>query len=320
MNPTAWQTSVTLRLVARSRSWARSTRRWETYAAGVTRTSRRTAGGSGTCSARRRAPSPRAPAAPRSAGRRGRAPGAGARARHRGHGSGRSPAHPDAAARGPTSDARTPMCYLFMALLRLSGPAVRALTDGGAMSARGVPPRHRVVLGTRHDRPRRGPGLSCVVVLGPWASDPWLSGDSLAPSWRACRPRVLPATPSSRRRGPLAPVLAAAGLGGPAQRSSAARCGSCTPGAPGSTAARSPLADMPLPPRPRAPAVAGTRRSTRWPAGSVAPGGRCCSTGSSSAPRCCCSPHCSASARSAESPRRRRGLRLRSSTRSPTSC
>ncbi len=36
LNPTAWQTSVTLRLVARRRSWARSTRRWETYAAGVT--------------------------------------------------------------------------------------------------------------------------------------------------------------------------------------------------------------------------------------------------------------------------------------------
>ena len=31
-----WQTSVTVRLVARSRSWARSTRRCETYAAGVT--------------------------------------------------------------------------------------------------------------------------------------------------------------------------------------------------------------------------------------------------------------------------------------------
>ena len=35
VKPTAWQTSVTLRLVARSRSWARSTRRWERYAAGV---------------------------------------------------------------------------------------------------------------------------------------------------------------------------------------------------------------------------------------------------------------------------------------------
>ena len=35
LNPTAWQTSVTDRLVARNRSWARSTRRWETYAAGV---------------------------------------------------------------------------------------------------------------------------------------------------------------------------------------------------------------------------------------------------------------------------------------------
>ncbi len=32
--PTAWQTSVTVRLVARSRSWARSTRRWERWAAG----------------------------------------------------------------------------------------------------------------------------------------------------------------------------------------------------------------------------------------------------------------------------------------------
>ena len=32
--PTAWQTSVTVRLVARSRSWARSTRRSERYAAG----------------------------------------------------------------------------------------------------------------------------------------------------------------------------------------------------------------------------------------------------------------------------------------------
>ena len=34
--PTAWHTSVTVRLVARSRSWARSIRRRETYAAGVT--------------------------------------------------------------------------------------------------------------------------------------------------------------------------------------------------------------------------------------------------------------------------------------------
>ncbi len=33
--PTAWQTSVTVRFVARSRSWARSTRRCERYAAGV---------------------------------------------------------------------------------------------------------------------------------------------------------------------------------------------------------------------------------------------------------------------------------------------
>jgi len=34
--PTAWHTSVTVRLVARSRSWARSTRRRETWAAGET--------------------------------------------------------------------------------------------------------------------------------------------------------------------------------------------------------------------------------------------------------------------------------------------
>ena len=34
--PTAWHTSVTVRLVARSRSWARSMRRRETYSAGVT--------------------------------------------------------------------------------------------------------------------------------------------------------------------------------------------------------------------------------------------------------------------------------------------
>src|ERR687891_735584 len=33
-NPTAWQTSVTVRLVARSRSWARSTRRRDRWAAG----------------------------------------------------------------------------------------------------------------------------------------------------------------------------------------------------------------------------------------------------------------------------------------------
>ena len=32
--PTAWQTSVTVRLVARSRSCARSTRRWDRCAAG----------------------------------------------------------------------------------------------------------------------------------------------------------------------------------------------------------------------------------------------------------------------------------------------
>ena len=32
--PTAWHTSVTVRLVARSRSWARSTRRWDRCAAG----------------------------------------------------------------------------------------------------------------------------------------------------------------------------------------------------------------------------------------------------------------------------------------------
>jgi hypothetical protein len=36
LNPTDVHTSVTVRLVARSRSWARSIRRWETYAAGVT--------------------------------------------------------------------------------------------------------------------------------------------------------------------------------------------------------------------------------------------------------------------------------------------
>ena len=38
-NPTAKQTSVTVRLVARSRSWARSIRRCETYSTGVTRRS-----------------------------------------------------------------------------------------------------------------------------------------------------------------------------------------------------------------------------------------------------------------------------------------
>jgi hypothetical protein len=35
LKPTAWQTSVTVRFVARSRSWARSIRRWETYSPGV---------------------------------------------------------------------------------------------------------------------------------------------------------------------------------------------------------------------------------------------------------------------------------------------
>ena len=34
--PTAWQTSVTERFVLRSRSWARSTRRRDTWAAGET--------------------------------------------------------------------------------------------------------------------------------------------------------------------------------------------------------------------------------------------------------------------------------------------
>ena len=35
-NPTAWHTSVTVRLVARSRSWARSIRRCDRYSPGVT--------------------------------------------------------------------------------------------------------------------------------------------------------------------------------------------------------------------------------------------------------------------------------------------
>ena len=77
-NPTAWQTSVTVRLVARSRSWARSTRRRERCAAGVS-------------AVRRgeqplevvlahpgdRRPASRGRAARCSAGRRGRGPGAG---------------------------------------------------------------------------------------------------------------------------------------------------------------------------------------------------------------------------------------------------
>ena len=36
VKPTAWHTSVTVRFVARRRSWARSMRRRETYSAGVT--------------------------------------------------------------------------------------------------------------------------------------------------------------------------------------------------------------------------------------------------------------------------------------------